>query len=125
MIKIRHKGDWARTDNFFKKSVNITKTRDIAALAEKCIEELKAATPKDSGITANSWDYQIVKTKNRSILYITNSNVQNGTNIVMLLEFGHVTATGGWVEGKNFIGPITRDEYNKVLSNTWKELRKL
>lgn len=125
MLKIRTKGNWDRTDKFFKKSVRITEIDDITTLAERCIERLKEATPKDSGLTAESWGYEIVKDRGKKTLYITNSNIQNGVKIALLLEFGHATTGGTWVEGQNFIGPITQKEYNKILSETWKELKRL
>lgn len=125
MLKIRNKGSWDRTDKFFKKSVKITKIENITALAERCIELLKAETPKDSGLTAESWSYQIDKTKNKKTLYITNSNIQNGVKVALLIEFGHATVGGTWVEGKDFIGPITQKAYNDILNETWKELKKL
>lgn len=125
MIKIKSKGNWDRTDNFFKKSIKITKIEDITRLAETCIERLKEATPKDSGLTSESWGYEIIKTKNRNSLYITNSNIQNGIKIALILEVGHATVDGKWIEGKNFIGPVTTEAYNKILSETWKELKKL
>lgn len=125
MLRIKNKGNWDRTDDFFRKSVKITKIENITLLAETCIERLKEVTPKDSGLTADSWGYIIDKTKNKKTLYITNSNIQNGIKIALLLEFGHATTGGTWVEGKNFIGPITLEAYNKILSDTWKELKKL
>ena len=125
MIKIKSKGDWDRTDRFFKKSVKITKIKNIKILAEECIERLKDATPKDSGVTAESWSYEIVKSKNKNSLYIINSNIQNGVKIALILEVGHATIDGRWVEGKNFIEPITQEAYNKILSDTWKELKRL
>ena len=125
MLKVKSKGNWDRTDKFFKKSIKITKIENITLLAERCIERLIEATPKDSGLTATSWSYEIVKTKNKQSLYITNSNIQNGVKVALLIEFGHATIGGTWVEGKNFIGPITQEAYNSVLADTWKELKRL
>jgi len=125
MIKIKSKGNWDRTEQFFKKSNRITKIEKITALAEKCIDRLIEATPKDSGVTAESWSYEIERLNNKVKLYINNSNIQNGINIALLLEFGHSTKGGTWVEGQEFIGCITQEEYNKILSETWKELEKL
>ena len=125
MLKIRNKGNWDRTDKFFKKSIKITKIENITLIAEKCVERLKEATPKDSGITSDLWGYQIDKSKNKNKIIITNSNIQNGIKIALLIEFGHATVGGTWVEGKNFIGPITQEVYNNILSDTWKELKKL
>ena len=125
MLKIKSKGNWDRTDKFFRKSVRITKIENIALIAEKCIERLKEETPKDSGITANSWGYEIYTSKNRKTLTITNSNIQNGIKVVLLIEFGHATTGGTWVEGKNFVGPVTQEIYNSILSDTWKEMKRL
>jgi len=125
MLKLRNKGNWDRTDKFFRKSVKITKIENITLLAERCIERLKEATPKDSGITADSWSYEIDRTKNKGSLYITNSNIQNGVKVVLLIEFGHATSSGSWVEGKNFIAPIAEEAYNSILSDTWKEMKRL
>jgi len=125
MFKLKSKGNWDRTNKFFKKSVRITKIENITLLAERCIERLKEATPVDSGISKDSWSYEIIKNRNIRSLYITNSNIQNGIKIVLLIEFGHATSSGTWIEGKNFIGPITRDAYNDVLSNMWKEMKRL
>lgn len=125
MLKIKSKGNWDRTDKFFRKSVRITKIENIALIAEKCIERLKEETPKDSGITSNSWGYEIDTSKNRKTLTITNSNIQNGIKVVLLIEFGHATTGGTWVEGKNFVGPVTQEIYNSILSDTWKEMKRL
>jgi len=125
MIKVKSKGNWDRTTKFFKKSVRITKIEKITQLAEQCIERLIEATPKDSGVTAASWSYEIERLNKEVKLYINNSNIQNGINIALLLEFGHATTGGSWVEGQDLIGPITQQEYNKILSDTWKELNRL
>lgn len=125
MIKVKSKGDWDRTEKFFKKSIKITKINDLTTFAEKCVEKLKAVTPKDSGITADSWGYTISKTKYKNTLSLINTNIQNGTKIVLLLEFGHATVDGRWVEGKNFIGPVTQEVYNEILNDAWKELKRL
>jgi len=125
MLKVKSKGNWDRTDKFFKKSEKITKIENITLLAERCIERLIAETPKDSGLTAQSWSYEITRTKNKGTLYLYNSNIQNGVKVALLIEFGHATSGGSWVEGKNFIGPITQEAYNSVLADTWKELKRL
>lgn len=125
MIKIKSKGDWEKTDKFFKKSIKITKIDNLDLLAERCIERLKESTPKDSGLTAKSWDYEIIKRKNKNTLYIVNTNIQNGTKIALILEFGHATTDGRWIEGKNYIGPATLEAYNEILNDTWKEMKKL
>lgn len=125
MITIKQKGDFKKLDKYFTKSLKISKTENINNVADKCIEKLKAATPKDSGLTADSWKYVIVKRKNSKVLQFYNTNIQNGVNVALLLEYGHATRDGAWVEGQDFIEPIVRDAYLSIINNTWKEMTDL
>lgn len=125
MLKIKQKGDFSNLDKFFKKSIKITKVNNITTIAEECIRRLVLATPKDTGKTSLSWSYKIHKTKNKTTLEILNSNIQNGVNVAILLEYGHASKSGVWVPGNNFVDPIVTETYNKILNDTWKELTKL
>ena len=89
------------------------------------MKELKKVTPKDSGLTAESWDYQItINGKITSITFI-NTNIQNGLNVALLLEFGHGTPSGQWVEGQNYIEPVMQKVYLDAINRKWKELTRL
>lgn len=125
MLKFKQKGDFSNLDKFFKKSVKITKANNITMIADECIRRLELATPKDTGKTANSWYYKIHREKNKTILEILNSNNQNGVSIAVLLEYGHASKSGVWIPGNKFIDPIVTEMYNKIISDTWKELTKL
>lgn len=126
MIKIRMLGDFNKVFNYIKKARKKARIGDKASeIAQICIEELKRVTPKDSGITAESWYYEIkIEGKTTSIIFL-NKNIQNGVNVALLLEFGHGTPTGGWVEGKEYIDPVIRKAYLNVINNKWKELTKI
>lgn len=125
MITIKQKGDFKKLDKYFTKSIKITKSINIKLFADKCIEKLKEATPKDSGLTAASWKYTIVSRKNSKTVQFYNTNIQNGVNVALLLDFGHVTRDGAWLEGKNFIEPVMKQTYLSIINNTWKELTDL
>lgn len=126
MITFKNKkGDFSKTLVFLTKSLNFTKEKDITPIAKQCVEELKEATPKDSGLTAESWDYEIKRIANVTSLTFYNKNIQNGVNVALLLEYGHGTNNGGWVEGYNYIDPIIREKYNEILNKTWKEITRL
>lgn len=125
MIKIKQKGDFSNLDKYFKKSVKITKVDNITIIAQRCIDRLKEVTPKDTGLTAESWEYSIINNKNNTILEISNTNVQKGVKIALILDIGHATSNGAWIQGKNYIEPVVRSAYNEILNNTWKELTKL
>lgn len=124
-VTIKQKGNFKKVDKYFTNSLKFSKVKNINRIAEQCIEQLKIATPKDSGITAESWKYTIVKNRNSFTLNIFNTNNQNGVNIVWLLEYGHLTRDGKWLSGQHFVEPILKETYNDILKNTWKEIEKL
>lgn len=125
MIKIKQKGNFENLDKFLKKSLKIIKIDNIVPIAEECMQKLKEATPKDSGLTADSWSYEITNTQYKKILTIYNSNVVNGVNIAFVIDVGHISNGGHWVEGKDYIEPEVLGAFNKILNNTWKELKGL
>jgi len=125
MIKITQRGDLKKLDKFFKKSIKITKFRNIEEFARDCIERLKEVTPIDSGLTSESWGYIIIPRRNSKIIQINNTNIQNGVNVALILEYGHGTRNGAWIEGKNYISPVIQKIYFDIINNAWKELKDL
>lgn len=125
MITIKQKGDFKKLDKYFTKSLKISKFENINSVANKCIERLKAATPKDSGLTADSWEYVIIKRKGSRVIKFYNTNNQNGVSVALLLEYGHATRDGAWVSGSNYIEPVVRETYLSIINNTWKEMTDL
>lgn len=125
MITVKQRGDLKKLDKFFKKSIKISEVNNLSVIAERCIARLKEVTPKDSGLTAESWGYNILQRKNFKVLQIYNTNIQNGAKIALLIEYGHASRNGSWVQGKHFITPTMQEEYNKILNTTWKEMKKL
>lgn len=93
MIKFKQKGDFGNLDKYFKKSIEITKIDNIALVAERTLAQLKEATPKDSGLTANSWDYSITNNKNSKTLTFYNTNIQNGANWSNILNTPAIPST--------------------------------
>lgn len=126
MIKFKQKGDFSGIETYLEKSRKQSRIGEYAELvAEACVDELRNVTPKDSGLTAESWDYKIeINGKKTSIVFI-NKNIQNGVNVALLLEYGHGTSTGGWVEGQNYISPVIQKHYLNAINTKWKELNKL
>ena len=124
MIKV--KGTFERLERFLTRARRKARMQDKATeIAEACVEELKKVTPKDTGKTAESWDYEItISGKKTSIVFI-NNNLQNGVNVALLLEYGHGTSTGGWVEGQEYIDPVIQKNYLKAINTTWKEMSRL
>lgn len=125
MINISSKGSFRKTDNFLKRMT----TSDIFASLEQYgrlgVEALSSATPVDTGEAAHSWDYLLEKDKGTFSIYWTNSDVDStGTPIVILLQYGHGTGTGGYVQGEDFINPAIRPIFDQIAEDVWKVVTK-
>jgi hypothetical protein len=122
MISFSHTGDFSRT----LKYLNGLRGRQYRAILEKYaregVEALRLATPKDTGNTADAWDYRIVTTKKGFSIQWTNSNVVGDVPVVILLQYGHATRSGNFVQGQDFINPTMRPIFDKMVESLWKEM---
>lgn len=125
MIKITQKGDFSRT----KRWLNILLKRQYLLVAEryakKGLEALREATPKDTGRTAESWDYVIKSDKERTSITFINTHVENGVNIAIILDYGHGTRNGGYVQGRNYINPTIQPIFDELADAAWEEVIKI
>lgn len=125
-IKIKVKGTYDKTYKYFHTALTITSIQKLKSIAEKALEKLKDVTPKDSSLTANSWGYEIIQNESKGVsLYFTNSNVKNGVNIAIILDAGHATVDGRWIEGKKYLDKVTKEIYDDIMQETWEELKNL
>ena len=122
MISFKHKGDFNNTTKYFKKTKNIIKNISFDKYGEAGVEALKSATPYDTGLTASSWYYKVSKNNERVRIGFYNSNIQNGVPIAIILQYGHATRGGGYVEGKDYINPAVKEVFDEILNNAWKEV---
>lgn len=125
MIKIKVKGNFDKLDYYLKKSRKIAKFNNIQVIADNCLEALKRATPKDTGLTAKSWNYEIIEEGHEKKIAFNNTNIQNGVNVALLLEYGHGTPSGTWIEGKEFIAPTIQKALLDAIDEACKEMRRL
>ena len=125
MIGFRHKGDFSKTSGYFKKIKQNNFVRILEKYGKEGVSALASATPVDTGLTAKSWDYKIEQ-KNGSIsLIFTNANIQNGVPIAIILQYGHGTRNGGWVQGRDYINPTIQPIFDKIVEQAWGEVTKL
>lgn len=123
MIKFRHKGDFKRMEKFLTKAGKFDSKKILARFGEEGVIALSEATPKDSGKTASSWSYQIESKGHHSYsITWTNSNVNGPVNIAVILEYGHGTRNGGYVQGRNYIKPAIRPIFDEIADAAWKEV---
>jgi len=124
-ISVRQKGDFSKLTRYLvqaKKAVNI---RDLDKFGKEGVAALSSATPVDSGKTANSWYYEIINENGSTSITFYNSNIQNGVPIAIILQYGHGTRNGGWVEGRDYINPAIQPIFDKIAEKAWKEVTKL
>lgn len=125
MISFRHKGDFSKLTRYFINAKESAKIKDLDKYGRMGVAALASATPVDSGLTARSWHYDITEKNGVIRLNFRNSNIQNGVPIAIILQYGHGTGTGGWVEGRDYINPAIQPIFDKITENAWKEVTRL
>ena len=125
MIKFRQKGDFSKLTSYLERAKEVVKLGDLNRYGRAGVAALESATPVDSGLTASSWSYQIENKDGRAKISFHNSNIQNGVPIAIILQYGHGTGTGGWVEGRDYINPAIQPIFDEIVNNAWREVTKL
>lgn len=121
-IRITCTGNFDKTEALLKRAVKATSNVKLDSYGAKGVAALAAATPVDSGLTANSWTYKIEKSSGKLTLMFLNSNIQNGVPIAIILQYGHGTNNGGWVQGRDYINPAIRPIFDEMAEAMWKEV---
>lgn len=125
MISFRHKGDFSKLTRFLERAKGAVRLGDLDKYGREGVAALASATPTDTGKTANSWYYEIENSNGSAKISFHNSNIQNGVPIAIILQYGHGTGTGGWVEGRDYINPAIQPLFDKIVSDAWREVTKL
>ena len=125
MIGFRVKGDFSKATRYLEKVKGAVKLSDFDKYGKEGVAALASATPVDSGLTAASWSYKIARTDNSITITFHNSNINKGVPIAIILQYGHGTGTGGWVEGRDYINPAIQPIFDEIVKNAWEEVTKL
>lgn len=125
MISFRQKGDFSKLTSYLEKAKEAVKLGDLDKYGREGVAALASATPVDSGLTAQSWSYKIEHKQGSATISFHNSNIQNGVPIAIILQYGHGTRNGGWVEGRDYINPAIQPVFEKIAEGAWKEVTKL
>ena len=124
MIKFRQKGDFSKLTRYLERVKEVVKLGDLDKYGRAGVAALASATPVDTGLTASSWYYEISNKNGSAMISFHNSNVQNGVPIAIILQYGHGTRNGGWVEGRDYINPAIRPIFDRIADDAWKEVTK-
>lgn len=122
MFSIRQRGDFNKTEKFLRKSFGLRWRSVLEKYGRLGVEALSAATPVDTGLTASSWNYEIIQNESGMSIVWNNQNVVNHVNIALILQYGHATRNGGWVEGTDYINPALKPIFEKLAKDAWKEV---
>ena len=125
MITFRQKGDFSKLTKYFERLKEVVKLGDLDKYGREGVAALSSATPKDTGLTADSWYYEIENKNGSAKISFNNSNIQNGVPIAIILQYGHGTRNGGFVEGIDYINPAIRPIFEKIANDAWREVTKL
>ena len=124
MIRFRHRGNFSDTTKFLERAKRAVRLSDLDKYGREGVAALASATPVDTGLTASSWSYEITNKNGIITISFLNSNVQNGVPIAIILQYGHGTGTGGWVQGRDYINPAIQPIFDKIVDNAWREVAK-
>ena len=124
MISFNQKGDFSKLTSFLEKAKEGAHMSILDKYGREGVAALSAATPVDSGLTASSWYYKVEYTKRGASIGFYNSNIQNGIPIAVILQYGHGTRNGGWVEGRDYINPAIQPIFDKIANEAWREVTK-
>lgn len=122
MITVTAKGDFKNTEKLIQKIKELARLSDLDKYGREGVTALSNATPRDSGKTAESWDYQIVHSNGKTSIVWTNSNVNNGVPIAVIIQYGHGTGWGGYVKGIDYINPAMKPVFESIADRVWKEV---
>ena len=125
MVTFRQKGDFSKATRFLEKAKELVHLGDLDKYGRAGVAALASATPVDSGLTASSWYYEIKNQNGVASISFLNSNIQDGVPIAIILQYGHGTGTGGWVEGRDYINPAIQPIFDQIANQAWEEVKRL
>ena len=124
MISFGHKGNFSKTEKYLRNMKAKKLFNALNKYGQEGVAVLMSATPIDTGKTAMSWRYEIVQENGSIRLIFCNDNIQNGVPIAIILQYGHGTRNGGWVEGRDYINPAIQPIFDKIAESCWREVIK-
>lgn len=122
MITISQKGDFKNTERFLSNAKNLNILNILNKYGTIGVNSLARATPVDTGLTSISWGYKIDRTTGKYIITWFNTNVNNGSVIAILIQYGHGTKNGGYVQPLDYINPAMKSVFDQIAEDIWKEV---
>lgn len=125
MISFRQKGDFSKLSSYLERMKELSHKGILDKYGRMGVEALASATPLESGETARSWSYKIERRRGSTAIVFYNAHVHDGVPIAIILQYGHATRNGGWVEGRDYINPAIQPIFDKLVAELWREVTKV
>lgn len=125
MIRLTSKGDFSKATKYFERLKEASRLKVLEKYGQAGVDALSSATPVESGLTASSWSYEIHRQNGGASIDFYNSNVNKGVNIAIILQYGHGTGTGGWVQGRDYINPAIQPIFDQMVEEAWREVTRI
>jgi len=125
LITFRQKGDFSKASRYLERLKEAAKLDVLDKYGREGVAALASATPTETGLTASSWTYEIERKGNSVSIVYKNSNINKGVPIAVILQYGHGTGTGGWVQGRDYINPAIQPVFDRIADEAWKEVTKI
>ena len=120
--RISQTGNFNHLFDFLKTMKREEYLKILNRYGQRGVDLLSSSTPVDKGTTAGSWSYEIEKSRGKTRLVFSNSHINKGVNIAIILQYGHGTRNGGWVEGRDYINPAMDKAFHDMVEDLWKEI---
>lgn len=124
-ISFKQKGDFSNLTKYLERVKEAARIGVLDKYGRKGVSALASATPVETGLAANSWYYKIERSANSARIIFCNNDIENGFPVAIMLQYGHGTGTGGWVEGRDYINPAIQPIFDEIADAAWKEVTKL
>ena len=125
MISFRQKGDFSKASRYLERLKEAAKLGVLDKYGREGVAALASATPTETGLTASSWTYEIERKGSSVSIVYKNSNINKGVPIAVILQYGHGTGTGGWVQGRDYINPAIQPVFDRIADEAWKEVTRI
>jgi hypothetical protein len=119
-VSFTSRGSFDHMERFLHKMQRLDVRSTLEPLAQQGLQALRDATPRDSGVAASSWDYNINMSGGKTTISWINSDVENGFPVAIMLQYGHGTGTGGYVAGRDYINPALKPVFDQIANEVWK-----
>lgn len=122
MLTFSQSGDFGNTERFLKNVANDSFFANLDSYGKAGVQALADNTPRDSGETAQSWGYKVIRSRTNPGIEWYNTNVNDGTSVAILIQYGHATKSGGYISGRDYINPVIRPIFDKIAEDIWKKV---